>query len=172
MLRYIPDFIAERYRSGETAGSFSGFSLLADIADFTETVTRLQALGKQGAEDMSELLNGVFADAISTVESFGGFVSVFAGDAFCAIFPSSDGAGAVNAARVLNGSFSQRPPLHTAAGDIFIKLRLAVHYGDIRWEIFRNPMQHEYAFMGEGVAGDALVSEDTLTFSYVPFFPV
>ncbi len=153
MLRYIPDFIAERYRSGDTAGSFSGFSLLADIADFTETVTRLQALGKQGAEDMSELLNGVFAEAISTVESFGGFVSVFAGDAFCAIFPSSDGAGAVNAARALIGSFSQRPPLHTAAGDIFVKLRLAVHYGDIRWEIFSNPLQHEYAFTGEGVAG-------------------
>ncbi len=107
MLRYIPEFIWERFQAGETSGRFQGFTLLADIAGFTETVTRLQALGNQGAEEMGGLLNAVFAEAITTVRGWGGFVSVFAGDAFCSIFPSDKGLEVWHATRCLADRFAR-----------------------------------------------------------------
>jgi len=53
MIRYIPDFILEQHAARELKGSFTGFALLIDIADFTPISTEFQKHGKQGAEELS-----------------------------------------------------------------------------------------------------------------------
>jgi len=86
MLRYIPQFILDRYTAKELMGGLSSFALLFDVADFTPLSSRFQKQGKQGAEELSAFLDFIFAEPIRIVERYGGFVSLFAGDAFCAIW--------------------------------------------------------------------------------------
>ena len=87
MIRYIPDFIFRQYEKQQLAGSFQGYALLFDVADFTPISTEFQKHGKEGAEELSKFLDFGFGEPIRIVEACGGFVSLFAGDAFCAIFP-------------------------------------------------------------------------------------
>jgi len=164
MLRYIPDFILERYLQKELEGCFTGFALLFDIADFTPISTEFQRHGKQGAEELSIFLDYVFGEPIRIVEGRGGFVSLFAGDAFCAIFPDQDGVSDASDAAMEQGTDS-RPVLdavlsirkffegngsyHCSLGDFALKIRQTLTYGLIHWQIFDNELQCEYVFQGE-----------------------
>lgn len=87
MLRYVPDFILNRAAADTYSGSLSGFVLFADIAGFTDLSNVLRKEGKKGAEALHQYLHTALAYPIHTVESHGGFVSHFAGDAFYAVFP-------------------------------------------------------------------------------------
>jgi len=148
MIRYVPDFILQRYAEGVMSGSFAGFVLLADIVDFTRIGTDLQKHGKQGAEELSELLRSALSGPIEIIREKGGFVSLFSGDAVCAIFPDADPTNVVAAVDSISELFKAKPALPTSAGPISLKVRQTVAYGDIRWKIFVNEVQNEYVFSG------------------------
>jgi class 3 adenylate cyclase len=159
MLRYIPQFILRQAASGASQGSLDAFALLFDIADFTRIGTSLQALGKQGAEDLSAMLDDLFAEPIQFIESYGGFVSLFAGDAFCAIFPNAESTAVASAVNAIRGWLAAHNSYPTSAGTFELKVRLTVTRGELRWRIFANPFQHEYAFFGEPMRELAALSE-------------
>jgi class 3 adenylate cyclase len=87
MIRYIPTFILNKYESEIYSGQLNGFVLFFDIADFTKIGNEFRKHGKAGAEELSRFMETVFGFPIDEIERNGGFVSVFAGDAFCSIFP-------------------------------------------------------------------------------------
>ncbi len=146
MLRHIPGFILHQYEQRQLSGSFAGFVLFFDIADFTPIGTQLQKHGKEGAEELSRFLDFVFGEPIRMVESWGGFVSLFAGDAFCAIFPEG---GAQGAAHSIREFFGDKNTYHCELGEFSLRIRQTVSYGEIYWQIFENDLQNEYVFFGE-----------------------
>ncbi len=148
MLRYIPKFILDAYARHELSGCLTGFALLFDVADFTPISTSFQKQGKQGAEELSAFLDFVFGVPIRLVESRGGFISLFAGDAFCAIFPG-DCSPVLDAVRQINAYFRDKPNYHCQSGDFNVKVRQTVSYGEIGWRIYENELQNEYVFYGE-----------------------
>jgi class 3 adenylate cyclase/tetratricopeptide (TPR) repeat protein len=60
--------------------------LFADISGFTQLTERLSAKGPVGAEELTLALNSYFGELIQIVDSYGGDVLKFAGDALVAIF--------------------------------------------------------------------------------------
>ena len=60
--------------------------LFADISGFTPLTERLSAKGPVGAEELTLALNSYFGELIQIVNSYGGDVLKFAGDALIAIF--------------------------------------------------------------------------------------
>ena len=146
MIRFVPNFILQQFDKQQLVGGFLGYILLFDVADFTPICTEFQKHGKEGAEELSRFLDYVFGEPIRTVERGGGFISIFAGDAFCAIFP--DG-GALETAQEIKGFFGDRNTFHCELGEFSLRIRQTVSYGEIHWQIFENELQNEYVFFGE-----------------------
>jgi class 3 adenylate cyclase/tetratricopeptide (TPR) repeat protein len=69
-----------------TSEAVPGTLLFADISGFTQLTERLSAKGPVGAEELTLALNSYFGELIQIVDSYGGDVLKFAGDALVAIF--------------------------------------------------------------------------------------
>ncbi|MDD3562294.1 MAG: tetratricopeptide repeat protein [Candidatus Cloacimonetes bacterium] len=164
MIRYIPEFILQMQAQQKLSGSFTGFALLFDIADFTPISTEFQQYGKQGAEELSIFLDFVFKEPIRLVECYGGFVTLFAGDAFCAVFPDrneavSDQNRALEAGLEIIRYFRELDLYHISTGDFSLTVRQSVSYGEIFWQIYANDLQNEYVFYGQPLKALVELSE-------------
>jgi class 3 adenylate cyclase/tetratricopeptide (TPR) repeat protein len=63
-----------------------GTLVSADLSGFTRLSERLAALGREGAEELTTLLNGCFTRMIAEIERFGGDVLKFGGDALLILY--------------------------------------------------------------------------------------
>lgn len=164
MIRHIPEYILNSYEKGQFSGTIPAYVLLFDIAGFTSISTELQKYGKQGAEELSLFLDFIFGKPIDIVKSYGGFISLFAGDAFCAIFPEEyqDIISAVNAIRAF---FRDTHTSCITLASFDIIARQTVVYGELKWQIYENEIQNEYVFYGEPIkelAGLACYKDEIL----------
>lgn len=71
--------------------------LFVDVADSTRIAERFAERGREGAERFSALVDSYFAVLIETVESFGGEVLKFAGDAVLSAWRLADGGSPTDA---------------------------------------------------------------------------
>ena len=148
MIRYIPPYILSKYEKNEFNGCLNGFILLFDIADFTKTGNYLQDKSNLGAQEISNYISAAFEDSIEIILRNGGFISVFAGDAFCAVFPEGNPDNILSAACLIQARLKSNSNYSCCLGNFDIKARITVCYGNICWEIFRNNLQCEYIFYG------------------------
>ena len=149
MLRYVPGFILNRAAVQKDSGSFTGFVLFADIAGFTDLSNVFRKEGKKGAEALNHYLSSALASPIGTVEKYGGFISHFAGDAFCAVFPDADASRVKHVVSAIQQYMDDIKICKTEIGDFPVKLRITVSMGKLDWQVFRNEIQCEYVFSGK-----------------------
>jgi len=87
---YLPGPLTGWSRRGEEAlqlpavESFAGAFLVIDVSGFTKIAGRLSRQGETGAERISDILTDFFTDLVATVETEGGLVFGFQGDALLA----------------------------------------------------------------------------------------
>ena len=148
LANFIPAFVAEKYRNDLFYGTIEGSVLISDISGFTELTQSLFSYGKTGAEELSEILNGFFAEMIERVYRNGGFVANFAGDAFTAVFPSDNGPRALKTAEEIG----KRIPEHvsTESGTCRTGIKSGIAGGSITWSIYGSD-PFTYLFSGEPV---------------------
>ena len=89
--RYIPSRIVQQQILDPQPGKISaaywnGTILLADLSGFTAMSAQLSSLGKQGAEEISTIINQLFEDLVSEIHRFSGALLKFGGDALTAFF--------------------------------------------------------------------------------------
>jgi tetratricopeptide (TPR) repeat protein/class 3 adenylate cyclase len=149
MIRCIPPFILNQYENDCFSGHINGYVLFFDIADFTAISGEFRNHGKQGAEEMIRFMEEVFGFPIGEIARNGGFVSVFAGDAFCSIFPEAQPENIIAAVNRIRKHFNENSYYTCSFGEFTVKVRLTICQGDINWRIFRNDYQCEYVFYGE-----------------------
>ena len=94
----IPRFIADNYKKNLKKGRFSGIAMFVDIVGFTSMTQDLIKHGKEGAEELSELINHIFKPAFNEIYNQSGWIASFAGDSFTAIFPKSHANDAIRTA--------------------------------------------------------------------------
>jgi len=165
MIRYVPSFILHQFDQDTFSGSLPGYVLLYDVADFTRTCQVMRRQGKRGAEELTRFLGEALGQPIREVEAHGGFVSVFAGDAFCAVFPQGNPQSVMTAVSRIVGRDSGA--FITEFGEFAMQARLTVCHGRLDWRIFTNPHQCEYAFYGPAMTELAVLSafKEPLLFS-------
>jgi tetratricopeptide (TPR) repeat protein/class 3 adenylate cyclase len=151
MIRYIPPFILQNYEKKILTGSLKAYVLLLDIVDFTKTGTALQKEGKQGAEELSRFLDIAFGVPIEMVTKHSGFVSLFAGDAFCAIFPDAQADNIISVVNSISSFFQEHETHKTSFGEFAMKIRQTLSYGKVDWQIYVNELQNEYVFSGDAL---------------------
>ncbi len=166
MIRYIPPFILNQYENKNYSGIIEGYVLFFDIADFTSIGNEFRKHGKIGAEELNRFLEEVFVTPIELVENNGGFISHFAGDAFCALFPATNPDGLLYVIKSLNYRFSETKLFISSLGDFNIGVRITVSMGKINWQIFQNDYQNEYVFYGKPLQEIAQLSSKKLNIAY------
>src|SRR4051812_38582105 len=82
---YVPR-VLRTWPSDTSHVDFEGTLVSADLSGFTRLSERLASIGREGAEELTSLLTGVFTGMIAEVDRFGGDVLKFGGDALLILF--------------------------------------------------------------------------------------
>ncbi len=153
----IPQFIADAIDSNNTHGTLEAIVLFVDISGFTPLTTTLMSRGKPGAEIISSTLNRIFTPMIETVHEHGGFISGFAGDAFTAVFPSSEEparipAHSAAAALACQATANKEHIQHTSFGEFSLEISAGLGSGELEWGIVGSEdTLKSWYFRGEAV---------------------
>jgi predicted ATPase/class 3 adenylate cyclase len=86
---YLPGPVVARPQPpGQPAGGMvRGVFLFGDVSGFTPLSEQLKRLGKQGAELITALINGLFTELVGVLFDHGGDLLKFGGDALLGVFP-------------------------------------------------------------------------------------
>ncbi len=138
---YIPERIVHAHLSdpspGRVQGDFwDGSLLFADLSGFTRLSEHLSVLGKQGAEEISAVINRLFDELVAEVRAHRGTLLKFGGDALTAFFDaevldSIHAAAAVSAALAMQERMQAFVAVATRAGTFRLQLRVGVHSGRV-----------------------------------------
>ena len=85
LLSYVPRLLRS-WPADVAHRDVEGTLVSADLSGFTRLSERLAALGREGAEELTTLLNGCFTRMIAEIERFGGDVLKFGGDALLILY--------------------------------------------------------------------------------------
>jgi len=75
----IPHYIQDQFLSDRQTGAFRAYTMFVDLSGFTPLMDVLAREGSRGAEQMSGILNDIFAPLVRLVYTKGGFIPYFAG---------------------------------------------------------------------------------------------
>ncbi len=138
---YIPMRLVQRQLShpvpGEVTGTFwQGSLLFADLSGFTALSEQLSTIGRQGAEEVSGIVNHLFDALVEEVACHQGMLLKFGGDALTAFFDeetlqSQHAAAASSAALAMQRRMATFANLQTRAGTFKLRLRVGVHSGQL-----------------------------------------
>ena len=160
MLNVIPRFINDKYDDNVLQGDFECSALFVDIVGFTSITEILMERGKEGAEDVSELINKIYRPLINYVYRGGGFITGFAGDGFTAIFPDTEDENstmsALNAARQMQSTLKKQHRFRklTDMGHS-ITARIGISQGRTSWRILGCGQEKAYLFAGDVIVNCA-----------------
>ncbi len=143
-----------------------GSLLFSDVSGFTALSERLAALGRQGAEDLTEVINRYFTAMLDIVAKSGGILLKFAGDATLVYFPEvNDGeqAGwAVRAGMRMLAAMPDFARIETPSQPVSLQMKIGVATGEFLAASVGSAKRMEYVVLGEAVAR-TLAAEGTTT---------
>lgn len=104
LIPLVPQLLRRQLAAAEpdtlraSTAKVSAAVLIADVSGFTSLAERLTARGPDGVEELSRLVNRWFGSMVDAIESHGGDVIRFAGDAPIALFAADESSGGVRGA--------------------------------------------------------------------------
>ncbi|MBK9712031.1 MAG: tetratricopeptide repeat protein [Kouleothrix sp.] len=122
---------------GRVRGAYwDGSVLFADLSGFTALSGTISALGKQGAEEISAIINNLFGALVEEIHRYRGGLLKFGGDAITAFFDAATldeqhAALACRAALAMQERMAEFAALQTRAGVFTLRLRIGVHSGRV-----------------------------------------
>ena len=173
---FVPRVVVDWLREAPEARrrELEGTLVFVDISGFTAMSERLATKGKLGAEEVTEVMNRVFARLLDVAYAFGGGLLKFGGDALLLFF-----SGESHEERACDSAFGMRTalrelgPPQTSVGPVTLKMHVGVHRD--AYDFFLVGESHrELLLTGPGVtktvemesaaeAGEILVSEETVS---------
>jgi class 3 adenylate cyclase/tetratricopeptide (TPR) repeat protein len=108
----------------------AGTLAFVDISGFTAMSERLSALGRAGAEEVTDVMNATFARLLAEAYSFGGGLLKFGGDALLLFF---DGDGhelrGAAASAAMRDALSEIARPRTSVGEVELRMHVGIHSG-------------------------------------------
>ncbi len=152
MVKYVPEYILASYEKGIYQGKFTGYALFFDISGFTRLTEISTFKGQKGAAELNRLLQSTFGPVTAIVEQNGGMITGYAGDSFLAVFEEASEEVLLGAVLEMREYLDAHTQVQKQDKAVILNGRIAVSFGEIRWEIIRNPIQNEYYFWGEAIS--------------------
>jgi len=143
-LAYVPLHTAEDVVAQPTANPvgrerrFECVALFADVSGFTAMSEALgRRSGRQGAEELTGILNSYFEPMIALIESYGGIVGKFGGDALTVLFPCTPRTRPATARRALQcalemqANMGRYENISTSAGAYSLAMKAGLALGPV-----------------------------------------
>lgn len=178
---HIPQYIVEEQlqnprREGEHGQFRNGTLVFADVSGFTAMSEKLSKQGKEGAEELTSILNSYFTDMLDVVFSYGGSQLKFGGDAMLLLFLGHrHAARGVRCARRMQAAMKKFHKLATSQGTFRLEMSIGVNSGEFFDASVGEPAERLYhIFSGREInntamieavasAGEIFISKATLT---------
>ena len=112
----------------------SGAILFADISGFTPMSERLNARGRAGAEEITQIVNRYFTAMVGILHRNGGTLLKFGGDALLGMFlgPAHETSRyAVQTAMDMQREMVQFADIDTSVGRFELQMKVGVHTGRV-----------------------------------------
>ena len=179
---YVPGAVFEQLMKEDSA-LVDGITkecaiLIADITGFTALSEKLSRVGKEGAEEITEIVNSYFSHLLDIIFMNGGDLYHFSGDALSAFYYAEKGKKDDKESRALLSAWEMKEVLQefsqvkTSRGVFPLRVHITLHTGKIR--LLSTGMQdvglfylavgnttNEIAALEErGKAGEVVLSED------------
>lgn len=190
--RYVPDPIVQRLKHGDLPIPYGerwlGSLLFADLSGFTALSESLTRLGKEGAEQVTSIINRLFNQLVADIEAHGGALIKFGGDAVTAFFDQSKlgeqhALYAAHAAQAMQASMATLGKIQIRAGQFNLTLRIGVHSGEAFAALLGDQQHAELMLTGIAVnlvaraqelarPGEVVCSKETMRLLGLPTDPM
>ncbi len=132
-LPYVPRLVREWLDSPDpdaTHRVMEGSTIFADISGFTKLSERLARIGREGAEEVTEVIGKSFSLLLEPAYSYGGTLVKFGGDALL-LFYRGDGheQRAASAALEMRRAMRAMGTFETPVGKVTLRMSQGVHSG-------------------------------------------
>ncbi len=182
---YAPPSVSRRIfknpheQPGGTWRRFHAATVFADISGFTPLAEELASGGVRGAEELTAVLNQVFEALITAVESHGGRVVKFGGDALSLTWPCAPEDMAESVWRAVEAAFDMQAAMarfstvSTSQGEFELRMKIGISAGELlevhaggvfsRWEyvLAGAPMANMSSAENHATAGEIVVDQTT-----------
>lgn len=127
---FVPRTLWPLLEGGERSVRRDGCVLFADVAGFTPLTEGLAKIGKEGAEELTRILNSFFEAMIGVAHEEGGDVLRFGGDAMTLFFPEGTGNG-LRAALRMQAEARRFSAIETRGGTFPLAMKIGVSSGPV-----------------------------------------
>ena len=134
---YVPELLL-RWPIGKAWQSLDGTLVSADISGFTALSERMAAKGREGVEELTELINRCFDGMIDNCLAEGGDVLKFGGDALLVFFDGVHHSHRACRAAVAMRRTIRAPRKTTEGRGVRLAVSIGVHSGDHTFFVVRN----------------------------------
>jgi class 3 adenylate cyclase/tetratricopeptide (TPR) repeat protein len=179
LLPHVPRLVLgwEGAEQGTFHRRLDGSMAFVDISGFTAMSERLARLGREGAEEVSDIINSIFARLLAVAYGNGASLLKFSGDALLLFFEGPEHPGrAAHAAGGMRRELRDIGRVQTSGGATTLKMHVGVHSGGFDFFVLGN-VHRELVIAGPSatktvqmestaVAGQIMVSGETA--SYLP----
>ncbi|HET9221354.1 MAG TPA: adenylate/guanylate cyclase domain-containing protein, partial [Roseiflexaceae bacterium] len=160
-LSYVPQHVAQdlaRHPAQDLLGRqrrFEVVALFADVSGFTAMSEALARSGRPGTEELTDVLNSYFGPMIDLIQSYGGIIGKFGGDAMTVLFPTARSARAATARRAIQcaldmqAAMGRYAAIETSAGTFSLAMKAGLALGPVLCTTVGDPqVQLEYIIAG------------------------
>jgi class 3 adenylate cyclase/tetratricopeptide (TPR) repeat protein len=150
---YVVEQVVRDPTPGKVGGRFvDGTLLFADISGFTAMSERLSRIGREGAEEITAIVNRYFATMLAILRDHTGQLVKFGGDALLGLFIEPDSATrAVQAAQSMQAAMATFSQTETSQGVFTLQMKVGIHRGRFFAAQVGTPQDMEYALFGADV---------------------
>jgi class 3 adenylate cyclase/tetratricopeptide (TPR) repeat protein len=161
---YLVDLIEADPTSGLVGGGFRyGTVMFADVSGFTAMSEKLSTLGKEGAEEITGIVNDYFGTMLEISNNYQGDLLKFGGDALLIFFEGADGPHrALATGQAMQAAMSRFTQVKTSQGVFSLKMSIGVGTGPVFLANLGSDGKMEYTVMGRALSNMAQ-AEDRAT---------
>jgi len=155
---YVPTLVIDWLRDSPHVShrTLTGTLALIDISGFTQLTERFARAGKVGAEEMSQILDAVFASLLEVAYGYGADLIKWGGDAVLLLF-QGDGhaAAACAAAWEMRKTLRRIGKVSGTAGSATLRMSTGVHSGEIMFFLVGTSSHLELVIVGSAATQTA-----------------
>lgn len=162
---YLPRYLVEALHVNPVPGRAgcefrSGTVMFADVSGFTAMSEKLSVLGKEGAEEMTVIVNAYFEAMLDISEAMGGDLLKFGGDALMIFFEREQGAArALATAWSMQAAMNQFAAVDTSQGVFPLQMSIGMASGPLILLNIGSTEEMYYTVMGRTLGRMAQMEE-------------
>ncbi|HTG46532.1 MAG TPA: adenylate/guanylate cyclase domain-containing protein, partial [Actinomycetota bacterium] len=161
---FVPRLIYDWVRTtpDEPARQIDGSLAFIDISGFTSLTERLARRGRIGAEEMNDVLNGLFAQLIPVAYEDGASLVKWGGDAALLLFDGEEHAAhACRAAINMQRTIKRAGQITTSAGQVRLRMSIGISSGTFGFFLVGDPEIHRELVIAGPASTETVLMEQT-----------